>query len=208
MYDSGMEWTPRDTAQNAGQVSGHDDALTLRISIGVVGVGTLLAAAAVTVLRFANSAAAERGDIEATVGTLAFGLALAMPGILTLMARRGRPVLLLPAAMMLVPFSFLSFALVTLPLLLPAVLLFVAYYSRRRQAGDGVRDLVVAMALTLGAIASITLLFSNDAQRTYATSDMVVSTTIISYRGTVTSLAMTAAVLGLGWLGSTQGARS
>lgn len=91
---------------------------------------------------------------------------------------------------------------------MPAVLLFVAYFSRHRRPGDGVRDLVVGIALTLGAVAAITLLFANGAERTYATSDMVMSTTIISYRGTVASLAMTAAVLGLGWLGGTGGDRS
>lgn len=107
MYDSGME----STGQGTGRDTGRDDALTIRISVGFVGVGTLVVAVGVTVLRLVNAAPPVRSEVEATIGTLAFGLALAIPGILTLMARHDRPVLLLPAAIMLVPFSFLSFAL-------------------------------------------------------------------------------------------------
>jgi hypothetical protein len=63
-------------------------------------------------------------NLEAAAGATAFGALIAASGILALLSLRHRPALLLPAAVLLVPLSFLSFALVTLPLLIPAALLF------------------------------------------------------------------------------------
>jgi len=62
---------------------------------------------------------------ESALASVAFGALVAGPGVLALVGvRTGRPGMLLPAAIALVPLSFLSFALVTLPLLVPSVLLF------------------------------------------------------------------------------------
>lgn len=49
-------------------------------------------------------------NIEAAVGATAFGAVIAAPGILALLSLRQRPAMALPAALVLIPLSFLSFA--------------------------------------------------------------------------------------------------
>jgi hypothetical protein len=108
-------------------------------STGVIGTvaGLIMAAGAVLgVVRYVGGTPVERG-VEGAAGAVALAAVVAAPGLLALLALSGRPVLLLPAATVLVPLSFLSFAGVALPLLIPAALLFVAY--GRRSSAQRVR---------------------------------------------------------------------
>ena len=99
------------------------------------GCVVLLAGAALAAARFWGEAPPARG-LECAVGALAFGAVAAAPGVLALLSVHDRPALVLPAAVLLVPMSFISFALVTLPLLVPACMLF-RRYRRDRTGADG-----------------------------------------------------------------------
>ena len=73
---------------------------------------------------------------------------------------RDRPVLLLPAAIILVPLSFLSFAGVLLPLLIPAGMLFAAYGRRSVYHPLGARRSgLVALSVVALLIAAVISLF-------------------------------------------------
>lgn len=124
---------------------------------------------------------------------------IAAPGILALLGRRGRPGLYLPAAVVLVPLSFISFALVTLPLLIPAWLL-----ARSAARALSRRDLIRAVAATVAVLAvlfaALLALFVHQDPRewtegstTWGTSDV---TTPIE---ALASTALTAAAIGLGY---------
>jgi len=95
----------------------------------VVGVVVVLGGVAITAVRYVGEDPLAR-NAESLLAALALGSIVAAPGVLALIAAStGRPALLLPAAIVLVPLSFISFALVTLPLLVPAFLL-VATWAR------------------------------------------------------------------------------
>ncbi len=166
-------------------------------------VGVLLVAAglALALLRYVGGSPAERG-VEGALGSLALGAPVAVTGVLALLALRDRPVLLLPAAIALVPLSFLSFAGVTLPLLIPAVMLVLAYgrrsARRRPPRGTTIGSVVAIFALLFAAVV---VLFLREDLRTYstATSSGSISDTI-SIAESLPSLALSAAAVVAGWL--------
>lgn len=145
--------------------------------------------------------------IEAAVGAAAFGAVIAAPGVLALLALRDRPALLLPAAVLLVPLSFLSFALATLPLLVPALLLLRAFArAELRQPGWRVAATsIVVVTLLLAAVAAF---FVHDDPRHYTTDTASYSTSdIVTYAEAALSSALAASAVAIGWV-CTRPARS
>jgi hypothetical protein len=135
---------------------------------------------------------------ESAVGAAAFGLVIAAPGILAWLSVHDRPVLLLPAAVLLVPLSFLSFALVTLPLLLPAVLLIRAY--GRAPGTTEARDVATTMGVLVLLAAALVVLFRHDDPREYSSATATYSTSdVITYSEASLSLGLTALATSLGW---------
>src|SRR4051794_443880 len=84
-----------------------DDGLGVAGATGfIVGVGVVVVAAGLglAALRFAGGTPAEQG-LEGAIGALALGAVVAAPGVLAILAVRDRTVLLLPAAIILIPLS-------------------------------------------------------------------------------------------------------
>jgi hypothetical protein len=104
-----------------------------------------------------------------------------------------------------VPFSFASMAGATLPLLAPAVMLFVAYGRRsavlpQRLVHVIATTLLIAVLLFLAGVA----LFAHQDQRTYSTPTSAGSTSdVITYAESVASLSIVAGTVVLAWLRST-----
>lgn len=172
-------------------------------STGVIGTvaGLIIVAGAVLgVVRYVGGTPVERG-VEGAAGAVALAAVVAAPGLLALLALVGRPGLLLPAATVLVPLSFLSFAGVTLPLLIPAALLFVAY--GRRSSAQPVRHrgapLVTAGVLAL-LVAAGAALFVHDDPREYTTATVSGSTSdVLTIAESLISLVLAATALAVGW---------
>lgn len=151
-----------------------------RSSLGLAGsngfiatVGWLIvgAGAGLGLVRFVGGTPAEKG-VEGAMGALALGAVVAAPGLLAFLGL-DRPVLLVPAGSVLVPLSFLSFSGVMLPLLIPAVMLFVAYGRRTSQATPrlGRAVLTTTAVLVLLVAAAMALLVHED-PRQYATASV------------------------------------
>lgn len=169
--------------------------------IAALGVLVVAAGAALAVLRYVGGAPPERGP-EGLLGSIALGAVVAVPGILALVALAGRPALLLPAATVLLPLSFLSFAGAALPLLLPAVMLFVAYGRRStgQAAGRGQAALCAAAVLAL-LVAAVVALFAYDDPRNWSTPTGGGSTSdVITAVESLGSLAFSTAAIAAGWL--------
>lgn len=160
----------------------------------------VLAGLGVAAIRYAGASPADDGP-EGVLGALALGAPVVATGVLALLALRDRAVLLLPAAIVLVPLSFLSFALVTLPLLIPAGMLVAAHGRRARlevlPAGRA--------ALTFGAvvallIAAVVVLFVHQDPRSYTTPTGGGSTSdVITAAEAAVSLVLTTASVVSGW---------
>ncbi len=131
----------------------------------------ILAGIGLALLRFAGGTPVEQG-LEGALGAVALGMVVAATGILALIGLDERPALLLPAAIMLIPLSFLSFALVTLPLLIPSGMLFTAFGRRSRGPALGRGWTAFASCWVVGfLIAGAISLFLYQDPRTYVTSD-------------------------------------
>lgn len=169
--------------------------------VAMIGVLVVLAGAALAVVRFVGGTPAERG-LEGAMGALALGTVVAAPGVLALLGLADRPALLLPAAIVLVPLSFLSFAGVTLPLLIPAVMLFVAY--GRRSSTQPARPLLAALAsasVLVLLVAAVVALFLHEDPRSYTTAHGGGSTSdVITASESLVSLALATAAIAGGWL--------
>jgi hypothetical protein len=179
----------------------HDD---LRGDLVVAAVGWLVVAAGVAfvVVRTLNSEPPVRRDVEALAGSIAFGVVIGSPGMMALFARFRRPALVLPAAIVLVPFSFLSFAGVLLPLLVPAFLL-TRSYLRHRRLGEGLLDAAVAIGLVTVSIAAIAVLLSDTTEKVYRTATTTHSTSMPSLVSATTAIGLVVAALGLAWWATT-----
>lgn len=166
----------------------------------------VLAGLGLAAIRFVGASPAEDG-IEGALGSLAFGAPVMATGALALLALRDRAVLLLPAAVVLVPMSFLSFALVTLPLLVPAVMLSVGYRRRSRvESTSGARATVTLWAVVLLLIAAVAALLVHQDPREYSTPTSSGGTSdIITAVEALISLALTATSLAAGWFLSAPG---
>lgn len=137
---------------------------------GVAGV-LILAAIGLGVLRYAGGSPVEQG-FEGFLGSLAMGMVVAATGILALMGLDNRPALFLPAAVILIPLSFLSFAGVLLPLLIPSGMLFTAFARRSQGLGRNRGTTVITFCWVAGfLITSVTSLFLMENARTYVTPD-------------------------------------
>jgi hypothetical protein len=138
-------------------------------------------------------------DVEAAVGAAAFGAVIAAPGALALLATRGRPALALPAAVLLVPLSFVSFALVTLPLLIPAFLL-LRVVLRTFQEGAAMRALASSAAVLTLLVAACIALFVSEDPREHATATTVYGTSdVVTYAEAAGSLILTTTAVVAGW---------
>ena len=170
-----------------------------RAFVTAVGAVVVSAGGGLGVLRLIGDAPELRG-VEAASGAFALGAVMAAPGLLALLSLADRPALLLPAGVLLVPLSFVSFAGVTLPLLVPAVMLLVAYGRRcsgHTYPGQAGVCVVVVVVLVLAAFLA---LFANDDPRRYSTPTGGGSTSdVITVAESLGSLALTAAALGAGW---------
>jgi hypothetical protein len=168
--------------------------------IGTTGAVVVAAGLGLAVLRFVGGTPAEQG-VEGAIGSLALGAAVAAPGVLAVLALDSRPALLLPAAIVLVPLSFLSFALVTLPLLIPAGMLLVGYGRRSVGQPPPVGSAVgtcAAVLLTLAA--AVVVLFVHQDPRSYTTATGGGSTSdVITFAESLFSLALTAAAVAVAW---------
>ena len=166
----------------------------------VAGGMVVVIGVALGLVRYAGRSPAENGP-EGALASVAFAALLAAPGVLALMARADRPALVVPAALLLLPLSLLSMAGVTLPLLIPAVLLFVA--SRRRAAArpsGPVPEGVAAAVVVLLVLAAVAALLVHQDPRDYATATMSGWTSDVVTTGeSLVSLALVAAALGAGW---------
>jgi len=170
-----------------------------------VGVFVILAGFALGALRLAN---ASPGEPMATglVESFALGLVLAAPGILVLLSRRDRPAMRLPAAVVVIPSSFLSFALVTLPLLVPAVMLLIGYRRRSRTRPIGwLRATALTIAVLGSLVAALVALFVHQDPRSWtATTGQGVEyhsvSDVITAMEALVSLALVVAALGAGWV--------
>ena len=179
----------------------RDDSLRLAGTtrfVVVTGIGVVVAGLALAAFRFAGGAPPEQGT-EGAIGSLALGVTIAVPGVLAVLAVRDRPVLLLPAATTLAPLSALSF--VTLPLVIPAVMLAIPYGRRSRghaPASGTAGGTFVVVYLLLAA--AVVVLFVHDDPRTYSTATGGGSTSdVITYAESLPSLALSAAAIAAGW---------
>lgn len=175
----------------------RSDRLVMAVGWIVVGAGV-----AAFVLRTVNSVPAERTDPRGALATLSFGVMIAAPGVMTLLARHGRPVLILPAAVILVPAAFLSFAGVLLPLLIPAFLLSRSY-ARHRHRGEGLLEAAVAIALLGLWFVSLVVFLSDTSMVEYRSDNAVHSVQLPTYAASAGSLAALGAGLSLAWWATT-----
>jgi hypothetical protein len=146
----------------------HGFAGAPRTVLAIAGL-VLAGGAATAVVRVVGGSPAE-STAEALSGGAALGGLVAAPGVLAVLALDERPALLLPAATILVPLSFLSFAGVLLPLLVPAVLLFVAYGRRSAVHRTSALRTAATLAWVLVLlVAAGVALFVHPDPRSYAT---------------------------------------
>lgn len=164
--------------------------------------GLIVAFAAVLgAVRFAGRSPAETAA-EAAVSSVALAAVIAAPGVLTLLARRqGRASLLLPVGIALIPLSFLSFAGVLLPLLIPAVVVLVVY--GRRSAVEPpplVPAAVSAVVVLLFLVVAVMALFAHEDPRSYSTPTESGGTSdVVTYAEALVSIALVATGIGVGW---------
>ncbi len=172
----------------------------------VAGLGWFVVAGGVAlgVVRYVEpggASAAERA-MEGPWGGLALGAVVAAPGALVLLALRDRPVLLLPVAIILVPLSFLSFAGILLPLLIPAGMLFAAHGRRSVYHPLGVwRTGLVALSVAAFLIAAVISLFVHQDPRHYTSATVSGSTSdVITPLEALICLAFVTAAMATAWL--------
>lgn len=166
--------------------------------VQVTGGVVIAAGVGFGVLRFVGDVPPAQ-DLEAALGATAFGAVIAAPGVLALLALRDRPALLVPAAAVLIPLSFLSFALVTLPLLIPAFLLMRAYL-RAAHTGSGWRAALTTVVVLTLLVAALAALFAHEDPREYVTETTHYGTSdIVTYGESALSLALTVTAIGAGW---------
>jgi hypothetical protein len=186
----------------AMQTAVMDPTGTLRPARLAVTVATLLIVAGlgIAALRFFGGSPPEHRWYD-LIGAVALGAIVAAPGVLALLARHDRPALLLPAAVVLVPLSFLSFALVTLPLLIPAVLLFVDYARRSQTRPIGGLRATALTILVLGLlVAALLALLVHQDPREYTTATAGYGTSdVITAAEALLSLALVGSSLVVGW---------
>ena len=164
-------------------------------TIAAIGACIVAAGGAIVVVRYLGRSPAEPG-LEIGLGGV-----VAAPGVLAVLALWDRPALLLPAALVLVPVSFLSFAGILLPLLAPAVLLCVAYGRRSAlQPGRPVRTAATLAWVQVLLVAAVAALLVHQDPRSYATPVEQGSTgDVVTVAEALVSLALVGTALVGGW---------
>jgi hypothetical protein len=171
----------------------------------IVIAGTEIGAvAALGVVRFVGGSPPARG-IEGALAALALAAVLAAPGVLALLGRSGRPALLVVAGVALAPLSFLAFSGVTLPLLIPAMLLALAGARRLTADAPSCAPLWVTLWAVVAVLgAAVVALFAHHDPRSWATATSEGSTSdVITVAESLLSLWLVALALTLGWYLST-----
>lgn len=136
--------------------------------------------------------------VEAALAAVALGTIIAVPGILALLSRYGRPALRLPAAIVLVPLSMLSFAGVLLPLLIPAIYLVVSF--AHSDAGSAARTFITTSAVVFLLIGAVAALLVHQDPRSYHSETSGYGTSdIITYAEAALSLALSGGSVLAGW---------
>lgn len=156
----------------------------------------ILAGIALTILR---ATAGEPYD-RAPLAILAFGAVYALPGVLALLARKGRPVLYLASGVIYLPLAVTSLAGVTLPLVIPAVMASVAYVRHIGEAKPRLFGGIVAVGIVaLGIAAFLTLFLSQDPRCIQTLSSSSCTSDIVTNTEGLLSLGMAGSALGAGW---------
>ena len=171
--------------------------------LGSVWIG-IAAGAGLTVVR------AVKGDSydRALLPTLAFGVAVAVPGLLALMAGRRRPGLYLASGLVYLPMSFLSLAGVTLPLILVAAMAFVAY---GRHGDEEVPQVwapltaVIMLILTIASFAALLFGGGDDPRCSSTQSTTSCTSDIITNGESLIALFGVGMTLGAAWFLSAPG---
>ena len=161
------------------------------LAAGVV----IVAGATLGMVRYLNGSPPER-DAAGVLAAAAFAGPFVATGVLGLAGRHDRPWLLTAAGTALVPLSFVSFAGVTFPLVIPAgVFLVYGAKGRSRWRPAGV---AVALASATGIVAALALLFVHQDPANWQTATSSGSTSdIVTTRESSLSLAVVALVLAL-----------
>jgi hypothetical protein len=167
-----------------------------------IGIGCLVLGGAFGALVTVGDNERFYGAVETFLVACAWVALLGAPGLLILLGLHGRPALLLPAAVTLVPLAFLSFAGVLLPLLIPAGIVFVAYRRRSALAPRPKAPAAVTTLLVVGLlVGAITLLFIHPDPRSYATANGSWGTSdVVTGVEAVGIIGLVAMALGLGWM--------
>lgn len=157
----------------------------------------IAAGVAIAIVRFFGKSPPGQ-NMEAAVGATAFGAVIATPGVLAWLSLRQRPALALPAALVLIPLSFLS--PVTLPLLIPAFLL-MRSFVRTIPTASALRVFVTGVlvsGLLLGAL--FALLFAHEDPREFTTDMAYYSTSdVITYWEAALATALVVLAGSIGW---------
>jgi hypothetical protein len=165
--------------------------------LGPVFVG-VAAAAGLTVLRMLNGEAYDRGIVP----SIAFGLVVAVPALLALLARHRRPSLYLASGAAFLPASFLSFAGVTLPLLFVAAMAFVAYGRHADEEMPMVwapLTAVVIFILTIATFAVLLFVGGDDPRCVSTPTSQSCTSDVITNGEALAALGVVALILAAGW---------
>jgi hypothetical protein len=168
--------------------------------VAVAGIATIMLGVALGIVAGVGASPA-----DPLLGSVALGAVVAAPGLLALLGLRHRAVLWLPAAMAALPLSFLSFAGLTLPLLVLAVILVVAWIRHPGSyAGFLVHPVVVTSLVVVLLIAAALALFVHEDPASWTTeTDGFVTTgetsDIVTNREALLSLGCTGLALAVGW---------
>jgi hypothetical protein len=156
----------------------------------------ITAGVALGLVRYVGGVPPERGA-EGVLGATAFAAPFVAVGVLALAGRGGRPWLMAAAGIALVPMSFVSFAGVALPLLIPAGIFLI--HAARAPGRWGPAGFVIASAGAVGIVAALALLFAHEDPASWRTAAGGGSTSdIVTLRESLRSLALLALVLGVG----------
>lgn len=169
----------------------------LRVAeLGSAWIG-IAAGVGLTIVRASNGDDYDR----AVLPTLAFGVLVAIPGFLALMAGSARPGLYLASGLAYLPMTFLS--IVTLPLVFVASMAFVAYGRHADEHSSIVWPPLTAVVMFILTIAAFGVMLFNggDDPRCSSTATSTSCTSdIITNREALAGLAMAVLTLGAAWM--------
>ena len=157
----------------------------------------IAAGIALTFVRAANGDEYDR----AVLAAIGFGVLVASPGFLALMARRRRPGLYLASGLVYVPLSFMS--IVTIPLVFVSAMAFVAYGRHADEEVPAVWAPLTAVILFVMTIAAFVVMLFNggDDPRCSSTATSTSCTSDVITNGeALAGLAVVVSILATAWL--------